>query len=173
MLESSTAASLPGWAGPERTGDTGTAGDKGCCVCAEQQVPVAPGCHRQPRRFPALALPFLKIVFVLFFFFSGQEEFEALLRSGQGCATVLQCQGWVMPRLGDARVAVGTTGCCWWLWGGGSEGSVLPQAWQMASSASSRVWSRDLGPLGSLLMDVPQFPSSVHGWAWGECPLVG
>lgn len=69
VLESSTAASLPGWAGPERTGDTGTAGDKGCCVCAEQQVPVAPGCHRQPRWFPALALPFLKIVFVLFLFF--------------------------------------------------------------------------------------------------------
>lgn len=65
---------------------------------AEQQVLVAPGCRCQPRRFPAFTLPFLKIVFV---FFSGQEEFEASLRRvgrrGQGCGTVLQSPGWVMP----------------------------------------------------------------------------
>lgn len=61
---------------------------------AEQQVPVAPGCRRQPRRFPALALPFLGIVF-----FSEQEEFEALLRQEQAGL----CHGAAVPGLGEGR----------------------------------------------------------------------
>lgn len=100
VQESSTAASLPGWAGPEGTWDMGNTGDKGgVCVVLSSRCPWPRGATPSPDGFLRSPFPSSKLFLVCFFgfIFSGQEEFEALLRSGQGCATVLQCQGWVMP----------------------------------------------------------------------------
>lgn len=85
-------------AGLALRGHGGHEGDKGCCVVLAVLSSRCPGCRRQPRRFPALALPFLKIVFI----FLGRKSLRLL--SGVWAGLWHRA---AVPGLGDARVAPG------------------------------------------------------------------
>lgn len=93
----STAASLPGQAGPEGSEHTGSTGDQGWRVV----LPVPSSRCPWPRGAAASPDGFLRSPFPSseLFFFSEQEEFEALLRQEQAGL----CHGAAVPGLGEGR----------------------------------------------------------------------
>lgn len=93
----STAASLPGWAEPERTGDTGNTEDKGCCVVL---VMLSSRCS-WPRGAAVSPDGFLRSPFPsskLWVFFLGRKSLRLLsgVWAGEGRAVAPCCS----PRAG-------------------------------------------------------------------------
>lgn len=185
----SAAASLPGPAGWEGTGDTGDRGWVRGAGDAEQQVPVSPGCCHQPRRFPVLALPFLSLKL----FFSRQEEFEASFAAG---SSVQAGAGRAVPTVrwpGDARrspqqapgagcgyprvlAMVCRQGAARW----GVEGPVLALAWvlQHPGGLEGGFGSSGVSAPGcasvSLVCAVPSLPGhGVSPCSWGALHGLG
>ena len=181
----SVAASLPGWAGWEGTGDTGDRGWVRGAGDAEQQVPMSPGCCRQPRRFPVLALPFLSLKL----FFSRQEEFEASRQAAacrqeqaglcRWCCGALagrcqaqppantQSQSWAPQGAGDGLQGGGCEMGCGGLHAGPGMAYGVSSTWGLGGGICV-LW----GLCTRLCLSFPCLCSSQPAWAQSESLLL-
>lgn len=71
VLEASTAASLPGWAGPEGAGDTGQQGTRGAVCVLSSRCPWPRGATASPDGFLCSPFPPSKLCLFFLFFLSG------------------------------------------------------------------------------------------------------